>query len=248
MSSEKLRKDLSQVTCNWCKSVFLKSDRKIKISTNHFCSIVCSKQHQSSLTLNVACAWCKKEFKIKPSRLKKSKSGLFFCENRCRTQAQSINGLEAFSPSHYGKKRNARPCAICKKLTNRVKYCPEHTNRHSYEEYIGGWLSGKFDGNNSDGTLRCHIRKYMFHKYDSKCTKCNWAEIHPISKKSPLQINHINGDFLDSKEMNLELLCPNCHSLTPTWGIHNKGNGRRIRLKNASSAGQVVSRHYDTVK
>jgi hypothetical protein len=26
-------------------------------------------------------------------------------------------------------------------------------------------------------------------------------------------------------------LCPNCHSLTPTYGFLNKGNGRKKRYK-----------------
>ena len=28
---------------------------------------------------------------------------------------------------------------------------------------------------------------------------------------------------------NLKILCPNCHSLTPTFGALNKGNGRELR-------------------
>ena len=39
---------------------------------------------------------------------------------------------------------------------------------------------------------------------------------------------------MNNKEENLTLLCPNCHSLTPTAKGANKGNGRyyrRLRYK-----------------
>ena len=32
-------------------------------------------------------------------------------------------------------------------------------------------------------------------------------------------------------EGNLELLCPSCHSLTPSYGGRNKGNGRKTRYR-----------------
>jgi 5-methylcytosine-specific restriction endonuclease McrA len=45
-----------------------------------------------------------------------------------------------------------------------------------------------------------------------------------------MQLHHVNGDGLDNRLENLELLCANCHSQTETYGGRNghrrkRGNG-----------------------
>ncbi len=38
-----------------------------------------------------------------------------------------------------------------------------------------------------------------------------------LGKPLVLQVNHKNGNWLDDRLENLEFLCPNCHSQTPTF-------------------------------
>lgn len=68
-------------------------------------------------------------------------------------------------------------------------------------------------------------------KYDNKCEICGWGETNPTTGKIPLQVHHINGDCTDNREENLQLLCPNHHSLTETFGSLNNGNSKRYKLK-----------------
>lgn len=75
--------------------------------------------------------------------------------------------------------------------------------------------------------LSRHIRRYIFEKYGACCCKCGWAKKNPVTNLVPLEVNHIDGNHRNNREGNLELLCPNCHSLTPTYKVLNKGFGRK---------------------
>lgn len=49
-----------------------------------------------------------------------------------------------------------------------------------------------------------------------ECSECgikHWRGVNIV-----LHIDHINGDWTDCRIENVRFLCPNCHSLTPTFG------------------------------
>lgn len=94
-------------------------------------------------------------------------------------------------------------------------------------EYIYHWKQGKEDGVSSGIETSNHIRNYLFDRYNSSCQKCGWSERNKFTEKVPLQLHHVDGNWKNNKEGNLQLLCPNCHSLTETFGSSNSGNGRR---------------------
>ena len=100
-----------------------------------------------------------------------------------------------------------------------------------YQDYIRRWKEGLENGIKGDYQISGYIRRYLFEKYDGKCARCGWHETNPYTKKIPLEIEHIDGNYMNNNEDNLILLCPNCHSQTATYKGANKGNGRQQRKK-----------------
>lgn len=50
-----------------------------------------------------------------------------------------------------------------------------------------------------------------------ECNKCSWFEKRDGSKYTSCHLHHKDGDENNNQLNNLELLCPNCHSLTPEY-------------------------------
>lgn len=110
------------------------------------------------------------------------------------------------------------------------KWCSNKCQQEAqYRAYIERWKAGKETGRSGLYDLSHYIRRYLFEKFGSKCCECGWSKTNPTTGKIPLHVEHVDGDSQNNAEANLKLLCPNCHSLTPTFGVLNKGKGRYSR-------------------
>ena len=110
------------------------------------------------------------------------------------------------------------PCIALGNYNHKIKSCSETLEHLGYIKYVD-------NVEEIDENIK-YLMSNEFEKYDNKCCRCGWSETNPTSGKIPLQIHHIDGDYKNNSEDNLELLCPNCHALTPTFGALNRGNGR----------------------
>jgi len=73
------------------------------------------------------------------------------------------------------------------------------------------------------------LKKYLIRRHGERCSRCGWAERHPLTGKVPIELEHI-GDSRNNTPANLTLLCPNCHALTPFFRGLNRGRGRAERI------------------
>lgn len=125
-------------------------------------------------------------------------------------------------------------CLFCgKDIPNRNKYCNNKCQaEYEYLHFIENWKIGNNNGTKGNwGQLSNHIRRYMLEKSQYKCDICGWGEVNPYTNTIPLEIDHIDGDASNNREENLRVICPNCHSLTPSYRGANRGNGRPITWK-----------------
>lgn len=159
---------------------------------------------------NVICMHCSGEFVPKDPRQR-------FCSHSC-------------SAKHHNPSRRIHPERECQRcgvpIASKVRYCSEVCRD---EHRLSEWLEGRYPGN-PWGHLPDYIRNYLFALKGRRCWQCGWDEIHPVTGVVPVEIDHIDGNSSNNNLENLRVLCPNCHSLTPTFRNLNP-NGRRRRAE-----------------
>jgi len=135
-----------------------------------------------------------------------------FCSSKC---ARSFSTKE---------KRKEINIAVSKKLLGRIgisRFYSEEKWQEIKEKrnliYKEKLLNADFNTLGEDT-----IRKRILIEQNNAYNKCKLSEW--LGKKIILELEHIDGNHYNNERNNLEMLCPNCHSLTPTWRGRNKRN------------------------
>ena len=138
-----------------------------------------------------------------------------------------------------------KPCKCCGKPISPRKrnpsrpivYCSARCqNDWQNQDKIKRWLAGRYNGTRGEQLqLSQTIRNYILNTRGHKCARCGWKKKHPTTGRIPVQVHHIDGNATNTKPANLEVLCPNCHALTPNWGAANRGSGRTTTHRRMTS-------------
>jgi hypothetical protein len=91
--------------------------------------------------------------------------------------------------------------------------------QEKHQKELELWKLGKFKPTSSK------TKTLLIFERGLKCQKCGWAGVNPVSNTIPIELEHIDGDCYNNKYENCQLLCPNCHALTPTYKALNAGGG-----------------------
>ena len=123
-----------------------------------------------------------------------------------------------------------RQCVNCgKELSYDHQFCSKACEKeYRGIQYIIDWQNGDISGTTGTNQLSKVIRRYLLKKNNYKCELCGWGKQNPFTLTYPLEIHHLDGDPKNNKEENLQVICPNCHSLTKDYrGAKTKGTGRQ---------------------
>lgn len=126
-------------------------------------------------------------------------------------------------------------CRHCDKSFKRdggVSYGYYCSNRcqmdFQYFQRLQKWFEGIDPGwTGHTVQLKPFIRRYLLEKYNYACVLCGWDQRHPIDGKPLVEIDHVDGNAKNCAEENLRVLCPNCHSMTPTFRARNPASVRK---------------------
>lgn len=212
-SNKKGYRTLYVVECLVCGKIFEKAYCKISGSGE---VKTCRHQNYGENEISRYCIECGRKIERKGLSLSKYRRRKF-CSNTCAN-------------SHRAK-NNIKRCRHCgSEIPKNNQFCSLNCfHEYQHSQYIMAWKNGDKSGATGKNWIdvSVHIRRYIFEKYDNKCSRCGWGEVNPYTLTIPLEIEHIDGDATNNTEDNLTLLCPNCHSLTETYRGANKGNGTR---------------------
>ena len=112
---------------------------------------------------------------------------------------------------------------ICKTCGTTAKWGPSKKNiycsiqcqaKDQKAQTLELWLSEKYT--NATGKFPGVAKDYIFEQQGHKCGICGIKDWN--GKPIVFQADHIDGNPDNLKPDNIQVICPNCHSQTDTWG------------------------------
>lgn len=169
--------------CSYCQIAY--RVKPYLLPTSKYCSRSC-KAKATRIHIKTNCKNCFKEFEHISSRCNKAK----YCSKSCYNKAQYLNGTIKFNCTHCDKEFYGSPSHIGKR-----KYCSKKCVGKSYHK--------NFKPNYTTVRKAMITRNLITH-----CNRCNYSD-EPLI----LGVHHKDRNKNNNELSNLEILCPNWHSL-----------------------------------
>lgn len=210
--------------CIWCNK---------ETNNPKFCSLSCGAKHQHSQPKTLKsktkiCIQCNKQFEYKGNPKQK------YCGRSCSTTFNNKGKVRnKLGGTQQAISKLVTLCEYCQqryvvKYTGQ-RYCSVRCSTDSKSiNVICAWILNPNTGTSKQG-LKRSIKRHLIKEAGYKCSLCGWGEINPSTGRSPLEVDHIDGDCYNNARENLRVVCPNCHSLTPTYRALNKNGKRKYR-------------------
>jgi hypothetical protein len=227
------------ISCGFCQKVIERSEYEVNRSNNLgrslYCSLSCGAKHaaqkRNQKAQNI------EEYNANPKKCKCCDAALLyekkyndFCDQSCAAKFNNPFRKVIEARKNAAKPKVSKQCLNCETVMENVKTSKKFCCFKCSADYRRKVKFNEIEaGNNS--LYVSNYRNYLVHTRGGKCESCGWDKINPVTGKCPIELEHIDGNSENNSLDNLKLLCPNCHSLTPTYKNLNKGKGRFSRRK-----------------
>ena len=176
------------------------------------------------MEMNMNCKKCGVEFEP-------SKGLLNYCSMACRNSRERTdevkdkisktlkNSIATGKVMSYQERLNSMSEVDREGFLNRMREITESQKKIAREKI----MSEPFESLSFE-----RLRKRVIYEQDGRCNSCgidSWMD-KPIS----LELEHKDGNHFNDLRENLEALCPNCHSQTPTFRGRNIKNKKQKTL------------------
>jgi hypothetical protein len=126
--------------------------------------------------------------------------------------------------------------AKCKNCEKDFKYKPSQ----KYGIYCSNKCQGEYSIKKrftKNGKWHYNMSFYVKKLRGNKCEECGITEW--LNKELVMHVDHVDGDRTNNTLDNLKILCPNCHSQTPTFASKNVSAAGKCRMAESAKLNRV---------